>query len=289
MQGMSKSSERWKELAATLKNEDHYLAKVLTARLLKSGELGGVDISKAITLAKEADNARSSEHQERNWKMSSRNYQTTSGQTLYEIVVSNPTNPQSRYLAQFVQGYQKAQKMTEPLPEVRAQLEPGLIDIEKASRGAAEKAEQMLVGVKKAGNIQAQKVSLDSALRNRISDSSSINADQRTMATLAKELETVEKLDQAQSLLLEQSLRLSHLSGDRAISMMPTMMNVMMNIATQRGMEYIPTLIPYSKKLQSYSDAACTVISRLDHTVMVKKLATTEPERNGLANMMAQQ
>lgn len=288
MQPKSRNPNRWAELAASLQNEEHYLAKVITARLFKSGELGTTDISKAITLAREANNSRTEYQRERGMReWSPRNYQITSNLTLFEVVDAHPTNPQSRYFTQFVQNYKRIQGMNEPLPEVKAQLAPTLAEIERASRTAAEKATQMLASANKSGNIKAQKASLDSATRTRVSDASDFNVDQRTMAALSRELEKMDQLNETQTQLLDQSLRYSHESGDRAIMMMPLMMNAIFSTMS-KGMEYLPTLMPYSKKLQAYSDSACSVISRIDHTVMVKKLTAVAPERNGLANLMAQ-
>ena len=70
--------------------------------------------------------------------------------------------------------------------------------------------------------------------------------------------------------------------------MMGPMMNAIMSVMMNRGVQAAPAFIPYSRKLQSYTDRACTVISRLDHAAMVKKLPAAEPERSGLASMMAE-
>ena len=287
MQHKSRNANRWAELAASLANEDHYLAKVISARLSASGEIGPVDAGRALTLANEANNARASMQRDSMKKLSPRNYQITSNQTLFEVLTANPGHPQRRNFAQFMQVYERNRNMTEPLPEVAAQIGPGLAQVEKTSRAAAERATKMLAGANVAGNMQAQKASLDNATRNRVSDSADNYADARAIAAMNKELQLIDKLTEEQSLLLDQSRKLAYESGDLAISMMPQMMGVMMNIMMQRGIEYLPTVIPISKKLQSYSDSACSVVARLDHTLMVRKLAVVPQERSGIANMMS--
>lgn len=287
MQDKSRLPSRWWELVSSLRNEEHYLAKVLWARLLTSGEAGTRDVSKAIMLTREANDLLSLYRQEGQLgrKMSPRNYQVTSNQTVYETFMANPSHPDKGYYAGFLQKYGRS--TADSLPEVRAKIGPGLAAIQKSSRLAAESARSMLDKSAEASNINAQKASLDSALRNRVSDSTDYNADQRTMAALARELEKVDKLNDIQTKLLAESMNYAHETGDRAISMMVPMMSVMMSVAMNRGMEALPGLVPYAKKLQIYSDSACSVISRVDHTLMVKQLATVDPERTGLASMMA--
>ncbi len=287
MQHKSRSANRWAELAASLANEDHYLAKVISARLSASGEIGPVNVGRALTLANEANNARASIQRDSMKKISPRNYQITSNQTLFDVLTANPGHPQRRNFAQFMQVYERNRNMTEPLPEVTAQIGPGLAQVERTSRAAAERAKKMLEGANAAGNMQAQKASLDSVTRNRVSDSADNYADARATAAMNRELRLIDKLTEEQSQLLDQSRKLSYESGDLAISMMPQMMGVMMNIMMQRGMEYLPTVIPIAKKLQSYSDSACSVVSRLDHTLMVRKLAVVDQDRSLLANMVS--
>ncbi len=287
MQDKSKSPNRWRELVASLAVEDHYLAKVITARQFKSGDLGVVNVDKAISLAAEANNVRHSAMGEQK-TISPRNYALTSNRTLYETVVANPNNSQSRYYAKLVQNYARTQSMTAPPPEAKAQLESGLRTIESASSAASQKAVALLSSVEKSGGLQAQKSSLESALRTRVSDESNVNADQRALAALARQMEQVDRLNADQGELLKQAIGHAHESGDRAVAMMPIMMSVMMSTLMQRGVEYVPTLIPYTRKLQAYSDAACSVVARLDHVTMVKRLTNVEADRGGLASLVAE-
>ncbi len=287
MQDKSKSPSRWWELISSVQNEEHYLAKVVWARLYGSGEAGTRDATRAIAFAREANGLTSAYRQNRDLgkKMSHRNYAVTSNQTIYETFTANPNHPERGYYADFLRKYGKIPGNA--LPEVQAEIGPGLAAIERTSRAAADSARLMLVKAAESGNINAQKASLDSALRNRVSDSSDINSDPRTMAALARVLEKTDRLDAAQTKLLGDAMNYAHETGDRAISMMIPMMNVTMNVMMNRGMEALPGLLPYTKRLQLYSDSACSVISRIDHSVMVKKLTPVDPERSGLASMMA--
>lgn len=289
MQDKSKSPGRWKELVASLKKEEHYTSKVIWARLLKSGEMGSTDVTQSITLAVEANGLRSKYSSDNGYKtMSPRNYQITSNQTLYETLVANPSNSQRRYFDQFIKKYQEISNSSDPVPELKAQLGPGILAIEKAANSAARKAGTMLSGATEAGNIKAQKASLDSATRTRVSDSSDVNADTRALAAVARELGKIDKLSENQKVILADAMKDAHESGDRAISMMGPMMNAMMNVMMRRGMEAMPAVLPYASKIQAHSDNACTVVSRLDHAAMVKS-APAEPERNTLASMMDKQ
>lgn len=289
MQDKSKLPNRWRELVASLEHEQHYTSHVIWARLLSSGEIGRKDVTQAIVFAREANGLRTKYASENGIRtMSTRNYTVTSNQTLYEILSANGNHPDKRYFAQFMQQYEAITRSSDPVPELRTQLGPGLATIEKSAHDAAEKAQLILTGATQAGNIKAQKASLDSALRNRVSDTSDYNADTRTLATLARELEKVDKLDDSQSKIFGEALKHAHDSGDRAVSMMGPMMNAIMSLMMKRGVQAAPAVIPYSRKLQSYTDRACTVISRLDHAAMVKKSPAAEPERSGLASLMAE-
>ena len=126
---------------------------------------------------------------------------------------------------------------------------------------------------------------MDSATRTRVSDSSDVNADTRALAAVARELGKIDKLSENQKVILADAMKDAHESGDRAVSMMGPMMNAMMNVMMQRGMEAMPAVLPYAKKLQDYSDNACTVVSRFDHAAMVKG-APAEPERKELASLV---
>jgi hypothetical protein len=81
------------------------------------------------------------------------------------------------------------------------------------------------------------------------------------------------------------ALKDAHESGDRAVGMMLPMMNAVMGVMMQRGMEALPAVVPYARRLQAYSDNACTVISRLDHAAMVTG-TPSDQERTGLASLM---
>jgi hypothetical protein len=287
MQDKSKSPGRWKELVASLKKEEHYTSNVIWARLLKSGEMGSTDVTQSVTLAVEANGLRSKYSSGNGYKtMSPRNYTITSNQTLYETLLANPTNSQRRYFDQFMQKYAAIKKSSDPVPELKAQLGPGLAAIEKASSSAARKAMTMLSGATDAGNITAQKASLDSATKTRISDSSVVNADLRTLAAVARQMEKVGKLDERQKEIFADAMKDAHESGDRAIGMMMPMMNAMMGVMMNRGMEAMPAVIPYAQKLQSYSDSACSVFTRLDNAAMVKGAARPDPERSGAMESM---
>jgi hypothetical protein len=117
---------------------------------------------------------------------------------------------------------------------------------------------------------------MDSATRTRVSDTSGVNADARTLAAIARELEKGKTLDDAQKAMFADALKDAHESGDRAVSMMMPMMSAVMNVIQRRGMEALPAIVPYARKLQSYSDNACTVISRMDHAAIVMGVPATQ-------------
>lgn len=290
MQDKSKSTDRWKELLQSMQNEEHYLAKVIWARLYASGEAGSKDVTKSISSIRETF-MYPSQYRERDSRktMSNRNYGIRANQTLFEVLQANLNHPHRQYNLSFLQKYEQAASFKDGLPEVKAQIGPGLADIEKSSTAAANKATQILSNATAAGNIQAQKTSLDSALRTRVSDSSEYNADTQTLATLARQLEKIDKLDDAQTKLLGDALKHAHEAGDKAISMGAQMLGVIMDVMNRRGMEALPGVVPFTQKIQSYQDSACSVVSRLDHAAMVKKAVPVEPERSSLALMMVEQ
>lgn len=175
------------------------------------------------------------------------------------------------------------------IPELKAQLGPGLERISRASSSATTKASQMLNGTTGISLIKAQKASLDSAMRTRTSDIPDANVDARAMANIAHELEKVEKFDERQKQIFASALADAHESGDQAISMMPTMMGSVMSLMLQRGMESMPAILPYSKALQTYSDNACTVIARWDHAAELTRVPTAQDSgtRSSLASLVA--
>jgi hypothetical protein len=289
MQDKSKSPNRWKDLLTSVQNEEHYTAQVVRARLLKSGEMGTTDVSQSIALAVGANSLRSKYSTEGGYRtMSSNNYQVTSNRTLFETLMANPNHPSRRQMNQFVLKYDAMSKSLDPAPELKVKLGPGLAAIEKAAKSASDKAEMILSGAKDAGNVKAQKASLDSATRNRVSDASEVNADSRALATLARQMEQVDKLDENQKKLFAEALKDAHETGDRAVAMMGTMVGALMDLLMQRGIEAMPAILPYSKKFQTYSDNACTVITRLDRAAMVTG-TPAEPDRSTMASMMAVQ
>ncbi len=289
MQKYSKTPDRWKELALSLAAEEHYTANVITARLLKSGELGSVDVTKALTLAREAGGLKNKYMTEQGYRtMSSRNYMVTSNQTLYEILTANLGHPQRRHYDQFLLKYEAAMKGPGLAPEIKRQIVPGLESIEQSSASAARKANDMLAKANTVTKMKAEKTSLDNATRTRTSDKAAVNMDERTMAAIARQLEQIDKLDERQKQMFADALGDAHESGDRAVSMMPTMMSAVMNLMMNRGMESLPTILPYSKKLQTYSDNACSVISRWDHAAQLTNAVTGKEaeSRSALASMV---
>lgn len=289
MQKYSRTPGRWKELAQSLLPEEHYTAQVISARLLKSGELGNVDVGRALTLAREAGGLRHKYQTEQGYRtMSPRNYMATSNQTLFEILTANMGHPERRHYDQFLLKYEAARKGPGLAPEIKQQLAPGLEAIEQSSALAVRKANDMLSKANTVTRLKAEKTSLDNATRTRTADKTAINMDGRTMAAVARQLETIEKLDERQKQMFADALGDAHESGDRAVSMMPTMMSAVMNLMMSRGMESLPTILPYSKKLQTYSDNACSVISRWDHAAQLTNAVTGKEaeSRSALASMV---
>lgn len=288
MRDKSKSPNRWRELATSLQREEHYTAQVITARLLKSGEMGVVDPTKAITLAREANDLRGKYSREQGYRtMSSRNYAIRSNLTLYETVVANPQNSQSRYFTQFVQQYELGLKNQAVVPEVEAQLAPGLKAIEKASKSAAEKAKDVLAAARQGSTLKAEKVSLDNAMRSRTSDSTDdVNIDDRTMKALTRQLETLTSLDDKQKQKFASALSDMHESGDRAIGLMPAMMSAVLSQLNRYGLGGMPAILPYSMRLQAHSDAACSVVARWDQAAQVTG-ASNDSERSQLASFVS--
>lgn len=290
MQDKSKSSTRWRELLTEIQSDEHYLGKVIWARLYASGEAGQKDTSKSIGYIREAFMYPHQYRESGSRKtMSNRNYGVRASQTMYEVFRENPNHPYRQHNLAFLQRYEQAASFKDGLPEVKAQIGPGLAEVEKSSAAAASKATLILSNATTAGNIQAQKTSLDSAMRTRLSDTADYNADTQTLATLARQLEKMDKLDDAQTKLLGEAMKHAHESGDKAISMGAQMLGVVMDVMNRRGIEAMSGVAPFAQRLQSYQDSACSVVSRLDHAAMTKKAVPVEPERSGLAAMMAEQ
>ncbi len=287
LQDKSKSADRWKELVLSTKNEEHYLSKIIWARLLAYGETVPKDVSTSIGYVRETF-MYAGQYSERGSrkKMSIRNSGAKANETLYDILNANPQHPYRQFNLSFLQTYDQAARVKDGWPEVKAQLGPGLAEVERTSSAAALKATQILGSAKSAGNIKAQKTSLDSATRTRVSDAPDYNADMQTLASLARELGKIDKLNDEQVKLLVDATKLAHESGDRAISMNAQMIGVTMDVLNRRGMEAMAGVIPFIQRIQSYQDSACSVVSRLDHAAMVKKVVTLEPDRSGLANLM---
>lgn len=276
MQANSVSKTRWQELIASLEGEEHYTGQVIRARLALSGEGGQKDPRKAITLAREANDLRSVYSREGGYRsMSPRNYQVRSNQTLYEAVTSNAGMVDMRNFEQFVQQYAAFKNNPNVAPELEAQLGPSLKQIDRAATSARVKAEGLLVGANAVGKLKAQKASLDSSTRTRVSNVSDVNANTRAMAAIAKELEKIQQFDEKQKVVFASALADAHESGDLAISMMPTMMVSALNLMAQRGFQAMPAFLPYSQAFQNYSDNACTVITRWDHAAEKTQVPTT--------------
>lgn len=288
LQDRSRTPDRWKQLAAQLQAEEHYTARVITARLLAAGELGVKDSNRALSYANEANGLRQKYSSESGYRtMSPRNYTITSNHTLYEVTVANPRAPQARYFTQFAQQYGATLKNPILAPELEAQLGPGIRSIEKSSGSAARKASELLAGAQQVSLLKAEKNSLDSAVRNRVSDTpTDVNVDDKTMLSITRQLEKLNTLDQDQKQKFASALADAHESGDKAIAMMPVMMSSMMNLMMQRGIAAMPALLPYSKKLQYHSDNACSVVARWDQAAQVTK-ASEDTSRTSLASLVA--
>ncbi|MRD46593.1 hypothetical protein GHT07_04850 [Caenimonas koreensis DSM 17982] len=295
MQDKSQKPGRWRELIASMQGEEHYLSQVILARLIESGEWGPKDASKALFMARSAAGLpqkyrMDDMHQK---TISPRHYVVTASVTQYEILSEFPNLPQRREFEQFLQQYRNAQMLQQrpdAFPELKNQLGPGLAAIERAAVSADERAAQALSVAVAASTYTAQKISLDSATRTRTGDvQSNLNVDGNAMAALVRELEKGRALDARQEQLFVGALRDARESGDRAVAMMPTMMSTMLNFSMQRGMGAMPAIIPYSRKLQDYSDRACAVVARADQAAMVKKLTVgpDDSSRNNLAAMVA--
>lgn len=270
MQDKSKSPNRWKELVTEIQKEEHYTAYVIWSRLLKSGEMGKTDTRQALSLVAKANELRSDYSREHGYRtMSKRNYQITSTQTMYEILVENP-NQQIGFFKSFVEKSDAIKKSPILAPELKAKLDPGIELIEKSAKSAASKASEMLSKTTYVTLLKAEEVSMHNAMRTRTSDTTDdVNTDQRTMAAIARQLEEVDSLDDNQKIMLKDALKDAHESGDRAVAMAPTILMAAMDIMMKRGFEGMPAIIPYVKAVQTYSDNACTVISRWDNAAQV--------------------
>lgn len=270
MQDKSRRPDRWKELIASVAREEHYTANVVRARLLASGGMEQVDVTQAISLAREANDLRSQYQREQGYRtMSPRNFAVTSNLTIYQIFAANPNHPERRYFQQFLQKYGAYESGRVRVPELESQLGPGLKAINEKSLSAYNKAKSLLSGAKATGKIKADKVTLDNSLRTRISDESQVNMDARALASVTREMEKVRNFDERQKRVFADALSDAHQSGDMAVSMMPTVMAATLNLALSRGLEAMPAMIPYSRKLQMHSDNACAVISRWDHAAEI--------------------
>lgn len=290
MQDKLKKPDRWKDLVNALAREEHYTGYVIRARLLKSGELGQTDVNEAIRYASDANGLTTKYRQDNGYRtFSTRNYAITSNQTLYEILAANPAQAQRGFMLQFVRMYEGARNAPNLAPELQAKLGPELGRIEQASRSAAKKAGELLTGATEASRIKAEKAALESTLRTRTSDTSDVNVDIGTMATLAHEMEKVDKLDDVQKQRFASALQDAHESGDRAVAMMPRMLEAMLSLVMQRGIGAVPAMVPYALKLQTYSDNACTVISRWDHAAQVTNtpMGQDADSRSNLASLVA--
>ena len=290
LKDQSTTPDRWKELAAQLQKEEHYTARVISARLLASGELGVRDPDRALSYAAEANGLRQKYTTEQGYRtMSSRNYAITSNHTVYQIVAANVKMPQAQYYMQFARQYDASLKNPMQFPELEAQLGQGLRAIEKSAGSAAQKASQMLATATAGSRMKAEKGSLDNATRNRVSDApSDLNVDAKTMLALTRQIEKLNTLDEQQKQQFTSALADAHDSGDRAIAMMPTMMSSMLNLATQRGMAAMPAMVPYAKKLQYYSDNACSVIARWDQAALVTQSGSDQSARSSMAALISE-
>jgi hypothetical protein len=287
MRNFSRDPDRWKQLAARLQKEEHYTARVISARLLAFGEANLRDPDQALSYASEANNLRTKYREEQGYRtMSSRNYNVTSNRTVYDIVSTNPQSRQARYFIQFAQQYGANLKNPIVAPELERSLVPGLRSIEASASSAQAKALEMLGGAKEFSLLNAEKSSLDSATRNRVSDSpSDLNIDNKAMLAITRQMEKLTSLDDQQKQKFSSALVDARESGDKAIALMPQMFNSMMNLMMQRGIEYMPALVPYAMRLQYHSDNACSVFARWEQAAQVTK-ASTDNSRNALASLV---
>ena len=109
------------------------------------------------------------------------------------------------------------------------------------------------------------------------------------MAEITRQLERLTKLDDNQKKIFASALADAHESGDRAIGMMPLMLSTLMNLLSQRGFGAMPAFAPYARRLQTYADNACTVISRWDNAAQVTAtpLGEESDSRSGLASLVS--
>lgn len=275
MQDKTNLPNRWRELVTSIQKEEHYTNYVFIARALASGELGTVNPREAIDYYYDASGLRGKYSSGNHIKsMSERNQGIANSQTLYEILVAHPELIKIGFNAAFLQQYQAGRNAAKLAPELQARLGPELNRIRQASQSASRKALEMLASATEASKLKAEKVSLDSAMRTRVSDSTDANVDTNTMAAIARQLEKLTKLDESQKKQFASALADAHESGDRAIMMMPLMLTSMMNLLTQRGMGAMPAFTPYARRVQAYADNACTVISRWDNAAQVTATST---------------
>ncbi len=282
LQDVSKPSGRWRDLARQLQAKEHYTSRVISARLLVSGELGGKDLGRALSFAQEANGLRQNYATDGGYKtMSPRNYALTSNRTLYDIVIASPRMSGAQFYLDFAKQYGATLRNPVLIPELETALGPGLRSIEKSSSRAAWKAGQLLKYATQGSLLKAEKDSLDSATRNRISDSKAdINVDDKTMLAITRQLEKLSSLNDKQKQLFSSALVDVHDSGDKAIQMMPGVMNSAMNLMMNRGISAMPAIEPYVKKLQHYSDSACSVVSRWDQAAEVTKTPSNHSENS---------
>lgn len=295
MQNRSRSPQRWRELMAGVQGEEHYTSYVVLSRLIASGQWGAKDLSRALILARDASGLPNKYRADdmRLKKVSPRHYQLTSNRTQFEILAENPSHPLYREFEQFLQAYRtnEALRMSpDAFPELKAQLGPGLLSIEKAANSAALQAAQLLGNAKEVANLRAQKASLESATRTRTTDTSDVNVNAGTLAVLAREMEKGKRLDDRQKEIFAAALSDAHESGDRAVAMMAPMMNSTMSLMMQRGIGAVPAILPYAMRLQAYSDSACSVIARLDHAAQITGVAKgpDQESRSALASLVAE-
>lgn len=286
MQDKTNLPNRWRELVAAIRKEEHYTNYIFLARQLQSGEMGAKNPSDAINYLYEANGLQGKYSSSNGIKaMSERNNGIASGLTHYEILTANPGLIKAGFNEQFMKSYEASKNATNIAPELQARLGPELDRIQKASNSASKKALEMLAGATEASKLAAEKVSLDSAMRTRVSDTSDANVNTATMAEIARQLEKLTKLDENQKKMFASALADAHESGDRAIGMMPMMLSSMFNLLRQRGFGAMPAFTPYARKVQSYADNACTVISRWDNAAQVT--ATSVGEDSGSRSSLA--
>lgn len=289
MQDKTNLPNRWRELVTAIRKEEHYTNYIFLARQLQSGEMGAKSPSDAINYLYEANGLRGKYSSSHGIKaMSDRNHGIASGLTHYEILIANPALIKVGFNASFMKSYEASKNAANIAPELQAKLGPELDRIQKASDSASKKALEMLSGATEASRLAAEKVSLDSAMRTRVSDTSDANVDTATMAEIARQLEKLTKLDDNQKKMFASALADAHESGDRAIGMMPLMLSSMLNLLTQRGFGAMPAFTPYARKVQAYADNACTVISRWDNAAQVTATSVGEESdsRSSLASLV---